>query len=63
MDKTKQLDKLFVQWELKLKKSKDIEIYNAVFIKDGIVDCDIYKKQDIKVLFVSNEANVGENFN
>ena len=63
MDKTKKLDELFVQWEQKLKKSKDIKMYNSVFIKDGIVDCDVFNKQYIKVLFVSNEANVGENFN
>lgn len=63
MDKTKKLDELFVQWEQKLKESKDIKIYNSVFIKDGIVDCDVFNKQYIKVLFVSNEANVGENFN
>lgn len=62
MNKTKQLDDLFAKWEEKLKNSKNVELYNKCFIKDGIVDCDVFEKQDKKILFISNEANVGENF-
>lgn len=61
MDKTKQLNELFDQWNEKLKDSKNIEFFNNVFVKDGIVDRDEFEKQDIKLLFISNEANIDTN--
>ncbi len=63
MNRTEELDKLFVQWNQKRMDSVNFETYNDIFIKDGIVDYDIFKKQDIKVLFISNEANIGTDFN
>lgn len=61
--KTEQLDELFKDWKQELNKSKNFNLYNDIFIKDGIVDCDTFESQDIKVLFISNEANIGDEFN
>ena len=61
--KTEQLDELFMEWKQKLNESENFNLYNDIFIKDGIVDCDTFESQNIKVLFISNEANIGDEFN
>lgn len=61
MKKTGQLNLLFNQWEESEKLSKEkakIDLYR--FCRDGIIDEEIFEKQKIKVLFISNEANLGK---
>lgn len=60
--KTEQLDELFKDWKQKLNESENFNLYNDIFIKDGIVDCDTFERQKNKVLFISNEANIGDEF-
>lgn len=62
MYKTKQLNELFAKWNKKLKDSANSELFNNVFVNDGIVDCDVFEKQNIKLLFISNEANIDASF-
>lgn len=50
MDKNKQLDTLFKKW--KLSKSY------PHFIKDGIIDENMFESLDQKILFISKEANM-----
>lgn len=63
MNKTDALNKLFDAWE------KERKCYNEIndnvlykFCRDGIIDENVFKKQKIKVLFISNEANLGKDY-
>lgn len=58
MTKTEKLNNLFDDWM----KNSDYETYHRHgFMKDGIIDEAEFEKQEKKVLFISNEANV-ENY-
>lgn len=58
MTKTENLNNLFDDWM----KDSDYETYHHHgFMKDGIIDEAEFEKQEKKVLFISNEANV-ENY-
>ncbi len=59
MTKTEQLNNLFEKWKKDECYVDDFLIGN--FVCDGIIDEDEYSKQKIKVLFISNEANMGKN--
>lgn len=65
MSKTKQLNSLFKRWEEDFRKCYNekgaTEKLNK-FCLDGIIDEEVFEKQKTKVLFISNEANLGENF-
>lgn len=60
--KTKQLNELFNDWKTEaltwVAKQKSEDNYNRTFIKDGIVDEETFDNQPVKVLFISNEANI-----
>lgn len=49
--KTEQINQLFDEWEEK------INGYKGKFIKDGIIDENLYKKASPKILFIAKEAN------
>lgn len=66
-DKTEQLNKLFKQWKQE-QQNEDVNLVNRTkiksnnitkdnFCKDGIIDENIFEKENIKVLFIANEAN------
>ncbi|MCB0824022.1 MAG: hypothetical protein KDC09_15095 [Bacteroidales bacterium] len=49
--KTKQLDLLFTKWE------QEIPGYKNHFVKDGIINEDLYEQTNPKVLFITKEPN------
>lgn len=51
MNKTKQLNILFAEWENNTKE------YNKKFVKDGIIDEILYEKTSPKILFITKEPN------
>jgi hypothetical protein len=51
MKKNEQLDSLFDDWKQHYPDYKDN------FIKDGIVDEDLYDRESPKLLFIAKEAN------
>lgn len=51
MQATDQLDDLFIKWERHNYEYKD------KFVKDGIINENIYKQQHIKLLFIAKEQN------
>lgn len=54
MTKTEQLDELFKEWEAARPE------YQGKFIKDGIINEELYNKAPVKVLFIAKEANHGD---
>ena len=63
MTKTEQLNLLFEDWDKARKcynEDNDHDLFK--FCLDGIIDEKEFNKQKIKVLFISNEANLGEDF-
>lgn len=56
MQKTDDLNKLFVKWR-DHQKSMGPEYANRYFIPDGIIDEETFETESCRVLFISNEAN------
>jgi len=48
---TEQLDKLFDIWVRRFPKYKD------TFVTDGIIDEEVFIRQNLKVLFIAKEPN------
>lgn len=51
MTKTESLNILFDEWE------KEISGYNGFFVKDGIIDEEVWNNTSPKILFIAKEAN------
>lgn len=49
--KTEQLDELFIKWE------KETPGYKGHFVRDGIINEDLYKQTKPKILFITKEPN------
>ena len=49
--KTEQLNELFIKWE------KEIPGYKGHFVKDGIINEDLYHQTNPKILFITKEPN------
>lgn len=47
------MEKLFEEWERKLLSNDD----GSVFIRDGIVDLDVWKNSEVKISFILKETN------
>ena len=63
MTKTEQLNLLFEDWDKARKCYNEDNNHDLFkFCLDGIIDEKEFNKQKIKVLFISNEANLGEDF-
>jgi hypothetical protein len=51
MTKTEQLNELFEEWEAK------IPGYKNLFVKDGIINEEVWNETDPKILFIAKEPN------
>ena len=55
MNKTQQLNNLFTKWE------NEIPEYKNKFVRDGIINEDVWDKTNPKILFIAKEPNHYEN--